>query len=154
LLLANGMKKMDPINLLYNMAPLSFLMLIPGVLLFEAHDIRTQWVYYGELSPILWLFVSGAVAFALNYSSFVVSSVVSTLTMTVSGNAKAVVNIAVSVMVFGNVITFVNWLGCLIAIGGVMWYQHIMMSLGKTAAPSHPPAMEGKEKVEEKARQA
>lgn len=133
LLLASGMKKMDPINLLYYMSPISFVLLVPGVLIFEAHSIRTEWIYYGELTPIVWLFFGGAIAFALNYSSFVVSSVVSTLTMTVSGNAKAVINIAVSVLVFGNAITFMNWIGCLVAIGGVMWYQYIMMHPAKAS---------------------
>jgi len=127
LLLASGMKKMDPINLLFYMAPISFAILLPFVCFFELNSIRTEWIYYGELEPILWLFVGGAVAFALNYSSFVVSSVVSTLTMTVSGNAKAVINIVVSVIIFGNPITFMNWIGCLVAIAGVMWYQFIMM---------------------------
>eukprot|EP01113_Clastostelium_recurvatum_P027827 TRINITY_DN336_c0_g1_i3.p1 TRINITY_DN336_c0_g1~~TRINITY_DN336_c0_g1_i3.p1 ORF type:complete len:416 (+),score=114.27 TRINITY_DN336_c0_g1_i3:64-1248(+) len=128
LLLASGMKKMDPINLLFYMGPLSFAMLVPAVFMFEWQSISTEWIYFGQPAPLLWLFVGGAVAFALNYSSFVVSSVVSTLTMTVSGNLKAVINIVVSVAIFGNPIGLMNWIGCLVAIGGVMWYQHIMMN--------------------------
>jgi solute carrier family 35 protein E3 len=118
--------KLNPVNLILYTSPISLMMLIIPCLAFEFNSIRTEWQYYGDLSPILWLAVSGTVAFALNYSSFIVSSVLSALTMTVAGNFKAVINIVASVLVFGNPITWVNWFGCIVATGGVMWYNQLM----------------------------
>jgi hypothetical protein len=37
------------------------------------------------------------------------------------------------VLVFGNPIGIVNWLGCFVATGGVMWYNQIMMKQKKDA---------------------
>jgi hypothetical protein len=95
----------------------------------------------------------------VDYSSFIVSSVLSALTMTVAGNFKAVISIflphflfsrfslgyalslspfvillffdslsdiVASVLVFGNPINIVNWLGCIVATAGVMWYNQLM----------------------------
>jgi len=125
------MKKLDPINLVFYTSPISLALLIPLCLIFEWHSIRFEWEYYGDLRVMSWLFVSGSVAFFLNYSSFIVSSVVNVLTMTVAGNLKAVINIIASVMIFNNQIGPTNWLGCFVAIGGVMWYNQLMLHQSK-----------------------
>lgn len=124
--------KLNAVNLILYTSPISLMMLVLPCLLFEFNSIRTEWEYFGELTPILWLAVSGTVAFALNYSSFIVSSVLSALTMTVAGNFKAVINIVASVLVFGNPISIINWLGCIVAAAGVMWYNQIMTRQKRT----------------------
>lgn len=125
-ILHSSAMKLNPVNLILYTSPISLAMLIIPCAAFEFSSIKNEWAYFGELSPILWLALSGTVAFALNYSSFIVSGVLSALTMTVAGNFKAVINIVASVLVFGNPISMVNWVGCLVATGGVMWYNQIM----------------------------
>lgn len=125
--------KLDAVNLILYTSPISLAMLVVPCALFEFNSIRTEWQYYGELMPIVWLIISGTVAFLLNYSSFIVSSVLTALTMTVAGNFKAVINIVASVLVFGNPIGVVNWIGCFVATGGVMWYNQLMMKQKKDA---------------------
>lgn len=118
--------KLNPVNLILYTSPISLLLLVGPCMYFEFGAMSTEWQYFGQTTPILWLAVSGAVAFLLNYSSFIVSSVLSALTMTVAGNFKAVINIVASVLVFGNPISPVNWVGCAVAAGGVMWYNQLM----------------------------
>eukprot|EP01111_Echinosteliopsis_oligospora_P010072 TRINITY_DN3071_c0_g1_i2.p1 TRINITY_DN3071_c0_g1~~TRINITY_DN3071_c0_g1_i2.p1 ORF type:complete len:408 (+),score=97.90 TRINITY_DN3071_c0_g1_i2:172-1395(+) len=123
--------RLDAVNLIMYTSPISLAFLILPVLYFEMPLITTEWEGYGQLMPACWLIISGMVAFALNYASFIVSGVLTALTMTVAGNFKAVINIVASVLVFGNKIGLVNWAGCMVAVAGVMWYNHLMMSKKK-----------------------
>lgn len=49
-------------------------MLIIPCMVFEFNAMRTEWEYFGDITPIFWLAVSGTVAFALSiflYFTFV-----------------------------------------------------------------------------------
>eukprot|EP01112_Ceratiomyxa_fruticulosa_P012178 TRINITY_DN3361_c0_g1_i2.p1 TRINITY_DN3361_c0_g1~~TRINITY_DN3361_c0_g1_i2.p1 ORF type:complete len:328 (-),score=45.02 TRINITY_DN3361_c0_g1_i2:53-1036(-) len=120
-------QQLDPINLLYYMAPFSFLTLLPFIILFEYEDITTQWEFYGERQPVFLLILSGVIAFLLNVFTFLVIKCTSALTYTVAGNFKVVFSIIISVAIFRNKVTIYNGLGCAIAILGVMWYNQIKL---------------------------
>lgn len=94
-LLHSSAVKLDPVNLILYTSPISLAMLIIPCAFFEFSSIVNEWQYFGQLAPFMWLVVSGTVAFLLNYSSFIVSSVLSALTMTVAGNFKAVISILI-----------------------------------------------------------
>lgn len=118
-------QQLNAVNLLYYMAPWSFVMLLPLAYLSEFESIRDEWSLYGEPEPIVVLIISGVIAFLLNIFTFLVIKYTSPLTYTVSGNFKVVLSITISVMIFKNEITFWNGLGCAVAVVGVMWYNHI-----------------------------
>jgi hypothetical protein len=62
--------KLNAVNLILYTSPISLMMLVLPTMLFEFNSIRTEWAYYGELTPILWLMVSGTVAFLLSILFF------------------------------------------------------------------------------------
>lgn len=64
--LLSGENKLDSMNSVYYMAPLSLLLLVPFVLLFELSDILTAWKYNSDIFSYFTLFVSGGIAFGLS----------------------------------------------------------------------------------------
>jgi len=118
-------QQLNPINLLYYMAPISFVIMLPFVYWYEWTDINTKWEFYGQPQPIFVLFLSGIIAFLLNVFTFLVIKATSALTYTVAGNFKVVLSITISVAIFRNDITLFNGIGCAVAILGVMWYNQI-----------------------------
>eukprot|EP01100_Stratorugosa_tubuloviscum_P003465 TRINITY_DN1844_c4_g1_i1.p1 TRINITY_DN1844_c4_g1~~TRINITY_DN1844_c4_g1_i1.p1 ORF type:complete len:320 (-),score=73.87 TRINITY_DN1844_c4_g1_i1:144-1103(-) len=116
-------QQLDPINLIFYMAPFSAIMLLPFVYYKEYDDIITNWKYRDDIYSHLTLIISGIVALLLNITQFLVIQKTSALTATVSGNLKVVLSITLSVLIFKNQITFINGFGCAIAILGVFWYN-------------------------------
>eukprot|EP00741_Cyanophora_paradoxa_P015836 tig00020904_g15288.t2 len=114
-------RSMDPINLLYYMAPMSFLILAPAAAFVEGGEIIARGIFRTE-GLVLVLFISGALAFLLNWSTFLAIQNTSSLTFNVSGNLKSVIAIILSVVVFRNEIGPLNAFGCFIALAGVIWY--------------------------------
>lgn len=118
-----GSIKLDSINLLLYMAPPAVLMLFPVAALVEGGRLAT-WAADPARVPIDYgyIFLSGIISFALNAMLFIVLKATSSVTVTVAGNLKTVAVIALSVAIFRNPFTVFNALGCLVAIGGCMWY--------------------------------
>jgi len=118
-----GSIKLDSINLLFYMAPPAVLMLLPVAALVEGGRLAV-WLSDPARVPVDFVYVvlSGVVSFALNVMLFIVLKATSSVTVTVAGNLKTVAVIALSVAIFRNPFTVFNALGCLVAIGGCMWY--------------------------------
>lgn len=118
-----GSIKLDSINLLLYMAPPAVVMLFPVALLVEGGRLST-WLADPARVPIDYgyIILSAVISFALNVMLFIVLKATSSVTVTVAGNLKTVVVIALSVAIFRNPFTVFNAVGCLIAIGGCMWY--------------------------------
>ena len=118
-----GRYKLDSINLLYYMAPPSVLLLLLPVLLFEREGVM-QWISdpARTTTDYLLLLFSGLVSFVLNFTLFIVLKATSSVTVTVAGNIKTVLVIGISIVIFRNLVTPINIMGCLIAISGCCWY--------------------------------
>ncbi|GAB0493218.1 hypothetical protein MMPV_004493 [Pyropia vietnamensis] len=118
-----GSIKLDSINLLLYMAPPAVIMLFPVAVLVEGGRL-SSWMADPARLPIDYgyILLSAVVSFALNVMLFVVLKATSSVTVTVAGNLKTVVVIALSVAIFRNPFTVFNAVGCLVAIGGCMWY--------------------------------
>lgn len=118
--------KLDAVNLLYYMTPLSAIFLVPFALYFEGNLIWRDWIareaQYSLLSTLL---ISGAVAFSLNALTFILINSTSALTYTVLGNVKVIFSIVISVLIFGNPVGWINALGCIITLAGAAWYQKL-----------------------------
>lgn len=130
-------RKMDPVSLLYYMAPmsavlLSFLMIFieglePITLLvapnkcFSAKPGSTPVTGLGTLTVLLML--SGLNACLLNIANFLVTSYTSPVTLQVLGNVKSCLGIAVSVAIFKNSFTLEQLLGVFTCLFGVWIYN-------------------------------
>eukprot|EP00029_Vermamoeba_vermiformis_P009878 TRINITY_DN5075_c0_g1_i2.p1 TRINITY_DN5075_c0_g1~~TRINITY_DN5075_c0_g1_i2.p1 ORF type:complete len:341 (+),score=60.68 TRINITY_DN5075_c0_g1_i2:96-1118(+) len=124
--------KMDGVNLLYYMSPLSIVMLTPFVFTGEWEEITADWILRENGSFLLTiLIISGAGAFMLNISQFLLIKNTSALTFTVAGNCKVVINIALSVMIFRNQVTFLNGFGCILTVLGASYYQQVRYEINQ-----------------------
>lgn len=126
--------KLDAVNLLYYMTPLSAIFLVPFALYFEGKGIYTDWLARElQLKLVLTLFISGAVAFSLNALTFILINSTSALTYTVLGNVKVIFSIVISVWIFGNPVGWINAVGCIITLAGAAWYQKIKRAQSQAA---------------------
>lgn len=126
--------KLDAINLLYYMTPLSALFLTPFAAYLEFGAIASDWMARKETSTlIITLIISGAVAFSLNVLTFLIINSTSALTYTVLGNVKVIFSISISVMIFGNPVGPLNALGCIVTLAGAAWYQNIKRQQAQAA---------------------
>lgn len=133
--------KLDAVNLLYYMTPLSALFLLPFAAFIEGQDIYTDWLERkGQLALVLTLIISGLVAFSLNALTFIIINTTSALTYTILGNVKVIFSIGISVAIFGNPVGPINAIGCFITLAGAAWYQKIKRA--QAGAPkAEPPVL-------------
>eukprot|EP01122_Echinamoeba_exundans_P011230 TRINITY_DN4397_c0_g1_i1.p1 TRINITY_DN4397_c0_g1~~TRINITY_DN4397_c0_g1_i1.p1 ORF type:complete len:327 (+),score=58.55 TRINITY_DN4397_c0_g1_i1:124-1104(+) len=118
--------KLDSVNLTYYMAPPSALMTLPFMLTFEYSNLTSRWAAnFAGTNIVFVLLLSGAIALALNVSTFLAIKATSALTFTVIGNIKVIFSIVISVIIFQNEIGLFNAFGCAVTIAGAWWYSQI-----------------------------
>eukprot|EP01102_Stenamoeba_stenopodia_P001505 TRINITY_DN112_c0_g1_i2.p1 TRINITY_DN112_c0_g1~~TRINITY_DN112_c0_g1_i2.p1 ORF type:complete len:348 (+),score=33.25 TRINITY_DN112_c0_g1_i2:227-1270(+) len=122
--------ELNPMNLMFYLTPVSFMLLIPFCNMYEYEGIK-EWQKTSDNWPVVVLFLSGFIAFLLNVSSFLVIKNTSPLTYTVAGNCKVIFSVIVSVIIFKNAITIWNGIGCTITLCGVVWYNSIRYRLSR-----------------------
>jgi len=116
--------KLDSIYLLYLMAPLCLSMLLPASFIFGEIDGVIVWYYQAGWDQLLLLCISGSIAFVLNLFNLLMIAYTSPLTSNIAGNLKSLFSISLSVVIFHTTITAWNAVGILVAIGGVLLYNH------------------------------
>lgn len=125
-ILLTGSMRLDAINMVYYMAPASFVLIVPFALIYEYNGISTyDYEQLGFNYVVFALMLSGCVAYLLNICTFFAIKSTSPLTFTVFGNLKVVVVIVISVLIFRNKIGIMNAVGCFVAIVGIIWYNSI-----------------------------
>lgn len=84
------------------------------------------------------LFANALIAFALNMVSFQTNKVAGALTMTVCGNVKQVLTIALGIVLFNVKVSWLNGLGTAVTIIGAVWYSKVELDnkRAKAAQPS------------------
>jgi drug/metabolite transporter (DMT)-like permease len=124
LMLSDSSEKMDSLSLLLYMAPVATAALVPITLYFEPTALANALVLgrTGGFWPLL-LF-NAVMAYFVNLTNFLVTKYTSALTLQVLGNAKGIVAVIASVLVFRNPVTFYTVLGYSVTVGGVILYSH------------------------------
>lgn len=81
----------------------------------------------GQYDHTLWLglLVNATIAFLLNIVSFETNKVAGALTMSVSGNLKQMLTIALGIVLFNVKVGALNAIGMLVTIAGAAWYSKV-----------------------------
>lgn len=130
-MILTGPMRLDSINMVYYMAPISFVLILPVAFFYEYEKLlEYKHEEHGGFNyVVIVLLLSGTVAYLLNICTFFAIKSTSPLTFTVFGNLKVVVVIIISVLIFQNEINIMNGVGCLVAIVGIIWYNAIEYQL-------------------------
>ena len=119
-------------QLLYYQAPLSALLLIPLVPLFDNLSTLTT---FPDTETVAGILLTSILAFLVNLSIFLVIGTTSPITYNVLGHCKLTVILITGFTVFGSPIDARNITGIILTLSGVIWYTYI-----KTSQPKDPSA--------------
>ena len=132
-MLTDPKEKMDSLNLLHYMAPISLVVLLPATLYLEPDVFQQVSQKRSDVFFVMFLALNASLAYFVNLLNFLVTKYTSPLTLQVLGNGKGVAATWVSVMVFGNHVPFASVIGYLITVSGVMLYMLSKRSVAATA---------------------
>lgn len=126
LLLSNENEKLDSLGLLTHMSPFAFLLLFVCAIVLEP-DAFVASRQVGIYSPrfVMLLLLNCSCAVAVNLTNFLVTKCTSPLTLQVLGNAKGVIAVVVSILVFKNPVSVIGMFGYAMTISGVVAYSQV-----------------------------
>ncbi|KAF9194878.1 Triose-phosphate Transporter [Haplosporangium sp. Z 767] len=120
----------NPVATLYYISPIMFVLM--SILSLVIEDPFVQFAssefFDGFQTGMLTLAMAaggGLLAFAMTVAEFKLIKNTGTVTLSVAGISKEIVVISLSMLIFGDRLTFVNLLGLLVSIGGIMAYNYV-----------------------------
>lgn len=132
-LLSSSDEKMDSINLLRYMAPVAIIVLLPMSLAMEESPVSKA-LQIADKYPFFYvaLGINCFLAFFVNLTNFLVTKYTSALTLQVLGNAKGVVAVVISILLFRNPVSYIALGGYGITVCGVIAYSEAKKAVKKT----------------------
>ena len=121
----------SPLAVLYHISPASAVACIPVFLVIELDEfLDSKFARSPDLifEAALIIVGGGIIAFLLIFAEVKLVKISSSLTMGMFGNLKEVVTITLSIMIFGDRVTFLNVTGLMIAVLGATWYRKYKLS--------------------------
>ncbi|KAF8925310.1 Triose-phosphate Transporter [Dissophora ornata] len=119
----------NPVATLYYITPIMFV--IMSILSLVIEDPFVQFAssefFIDFRTGVLTIMMAGGgglLAFAMTVAEFKLIKNTGTVTLSVAGISKEIVVISLSMMIFGDQLTFVNLLGLMVSIGGIMAYNY------------------------------
>ncbi|KAF5397512.1 Solute carrier family 35 (GDP-fucose transporter) member C2 [Paragonimus heterotremus] len=127
-----------PIDLIYHIQPWMALSILPLSLYIESSELISSKNFfrtddYGQLvRDLLFVSLGGLLAFGLECSEYLVVSTASCLTLSVAGIFKEVCTLYLAAKFNGDQISFVNMLGFLLCILGILLHVFLKTSIHST----------------------
>lgn len=123
-LLVGGFK-MHPLELIALLGPFASLQCVVASLLTgESHAIYRQYQHTSiDGFMVIGLIINAGLAFLMNWISFAANKETSALAMTVAGNVKQAVSVALSVVLFDSKLHLLDGIGIVITLIGGAWYR-------------------------------
>ncbi|GJM94440.1 hypothetical protein PR202_ga11082 [Eleusine coracana subsp. coracana] len=116
-------EKMNSMDLLRYMAPVAIILLVPTTLVMKRDALDVVATLAREDRSFIWILVcNSSLAYFVNLTNFLVTKHTSPLTLQVLGNAKGIVAVVVSILIFRNPVTVVGMLGYGVTVAGVVLY--------------------------------
>ena len=129
LILADEKNKLDPFSLLLFMSPIAFTILVLACSMMEsnAFEVMSAKMMMSSSTNIVsfkvTLILNCTLAFLVNLSNFMVTKCTSPLTLQVLGNAKSVLAVVISVMLFHNPVSAIGMIGYCVSLLGIYLYS-------------------------------
>lgn len=142
-LLLIGTEAPSPIVLLVQLAPLAAVqLLLLSFLTGEIDALQAAWDSIPHAPVIVMVTLSGAMAFALNWSNFQASKDTSPLTISVAAVAKQALTIGIAFVVFTSHFSAINMAGAVLAVigTGIYQYQSAISEFNKDTSRKAPTA--------------
>ncbi|CAF1935665.1 unnamed protein product [Brassica napus] len=123
ILLSSEGEKLNSMNLMLYMSPIAVIALLPVTIVMEP-DVMSVTLSLARQHKYMWvlLLVNSVMAYSANLLNFLVTKHTSALTLQVLGNAKGVVAVVISVLLFRNPVTVMGIGGYSITVLGVVAY--------------------------------
>lgn len=116
----------NSMQLLYYQAPLSTVMLIPTIPFFD--DMSLLFSYSWNWTVVFIILLTGALAFAVNVSIFLVVGRTSPVTYNIVGHFKLCLILVLGFLIFGYPLNVKNISGIFVTLGGIFYYTHLKLS--------------------------
>lgn len=124
ILLSSDAEKLNSMNLLMLMAPISVAALVPATIILEPGSMAKAHALAKESSGFVFLLLLNSLtAYVVNLTNFLVTKHTSALTLQVLGNAKGVVATVVSILLFRNPVSTAGMIGYSLTVLGVILYS-------------------------------
>lgn len=123
-----GDLNLHPLDLLWKMGPSSVAQCLVYALIFGETSGLAQRQSLSA-SDNMSLLANGLLAFALNWVSFTANQRTSALSMTVAGNVKQALSIALAVWIFATPVTAINVVGIVMTVVGGAWYSGLQLQV-------------------------
>ncbi|KAI9232433.1 MAG: triose-phosphate transporter family-domain-containing protein [Podila humilis] len=119
----------NPIATLYYISPIMFVLMSILSLVIEDPFVEfAQSAFFSSfqagMTTLMMAGGGGFLAFAMTVAEFKLIKNTGTVTLSVAGISKEIVIISLSMLIFGDRLTFVNLLGLLVSISGIMAYNY------------------------------
>lgn len=133
-----GSLKLHPLEFLMRMAPLAAVQSVLYSMVTGELTSLLEYIGDGRISTLTWLALggNGILAFLLNVTSFQTNKIAGALTMTICGNLKQCLTVALSFVVFHLEANVLNCIGLLTALAGAAWYSKVEFTRKASAASS------------------
>uniref|UniRef100_A0A8B9ZUX3 Solute carrier family 35 member C2 n=1 Tax=Anas zonorhyncha TaxID=75864 RepID=A0A8B9ZUX3_9AVES len=115
----------NPIDIMFHLQPLMFLVLFPLFAVFEGLplSISEKLFHFHEAGMLLCLvgklFLGGILAFGLGFSEFLLVSRTSSLTLSIAGIFKEICVLFLATHLLGDHLSLLNWLGFAVCLSGI-----------------------------------
>lgn len=124
LLLSSEEEKLHSMTLLLYMAPIAVVLLVPMALFMEDNVVGITLAHTREDPKFIWLLlINSSLAYFVNLTNFLVTKHTSALTLQVLGNAKGIIAVVVSLLIFRNPVSVTGMLGYSMTVIGVILYS-------------------------------
>ncbi|KUJ12753.1 TPT-domain-containing protein [Mollisia scopiformis] len=140
-----GPLALSPLEILFRMSPLAFIQALtyshlsgelasfsdcftsslPLIPISTSSSTANPTLPLPSQNLLLALLGNGLLAFILNISSFSTNKNTGALTMTVCGNVKQCLTIALGIVIFGVQVSVLNGVGMAVTLGGAAWYSFV-----------------------------
>ena len=140
-----GSLKLPSMELLFRMAPLAavqsfFFAIVAGELpvLSQAMSERTaDGSVLRTICTVAFILGNGLLALVLNIASFQTNKIAGALTITVAGNLKQAITLALGIIVFGDfAMNWLNGMGIFLVLAGCAFFSKVELDSKKRAASS------------------